>query len=162
MDPTVIEADRLNHERALDHCWRYFQLHAVQRLTVFNFYVVLAGLVAAGLSATLQGSPRFAMLGVVLGLILSLLSYVFWKLDQRGSFLVKHAEEAMSEMENATLPEISRLFMREPKRFQTQRIARGLWTFGRSFRLVFGVMAAFGLCGAFIAGLRAAELFSWS
>ncbi len=36
------------------------ELHAAQRLTMFNFFVVLSGLVTAGLGATMQGPPRMA------------------------------------------------------------------------------------------------------
>lgn len=162
----VSEDDRLKHDKALEHCWRYFQLHAAQRLTVFNFFVVLAGLMAAGLSATLQGSPRYALVGVILGFLLSLLSYVFWKLDQRGSFLIKHAEEAVSAIEVITLPEVGRLFSREPEQFRRKRFTESRWyrpwTFGECFRLVFAAMAAFGIGGAIVAGCRAAGSLSWT
>jgi hypothetical protein len=85
-------------ESALEHAWRYFELHANQRMTVFNFFLVLAGLAAAGLAAAVQGSPRFAVLGIVWGLLLALVSFVFWKLDQRASFFIKLAEAAIAEL----------------------------------------------------------------
>jgi ABC-type amino acid transport system permease subunit len=56
----------------LEHMWRYFELHANQRMTVFNFYLVLSGAIAAGLAATLQGSARLALVGIVLGALLAL------------------------------------------------------------------------------------------
>jgi len=42
----------------LDYAWRYFSLHAGQRIAIFNFFVVLSGLSLPGLAACLQrGGP---------------------------------------------------------------------------------------------------------
>jgi hypothetical protein len=156
--------DAQDWERARDHVWGYFELHAGQRLTMFNFFVVLSGLVTAGLGATMQGSPRMAVLGILLGVVLMLLSFVFWKLDQRSSFLVKHAEDAGIEIENHLLPPAGRLFASEPARLQSvvaRRWLSGIWTFGRSLRFAFGGMALVGAATAAICGLRAAEALTW-
>lgn len=156
--------DAQDWERARDHVWGYFELHAGQRLTMFNFFVVLSGLVTAGFGATMQGSPRMAFLGILLGVVLMLLSFVFWKLDQRSSFLVKHAEDAGIEIENHLLPPAGRLFASEPGRFQSVMAGRslsGIWTFGRSLRFAFGGMAVVGAVTAAICGLRAADALTW-
>ena len=80
------------HEKEFDHAWRYFELHANQRMTVFNFFLVLVGLVAAGIATSRQGAQTLALLGVFLGLLLAFFSFIFWKLDQRVCFLMKQAE----------------------------------------------------------------------
>ena len=131
---------------------------------MFNFFVVLSGLVTAGLGATMQGSPRIAILGILLGVVLMLLSFVFWKLDQRSSFLVKHAEDAGIEIENYLLPPAGRLFASEPARLQSVVAGRwlfGMWTFGRSLRFAFGGMALVGATTVVICGLRAVEALTW-
>ena len=156
--------DAQDWERARDHVWGYFELHAGQRLTMFNFFVVLSGLVTAGLGATMQGSPHMAVLGIMLGVVLMLLSFVFWKLDQRSSFLVKHAEDAAIEIEKHLLPLAGQLFAHEPARLQSivaGRCLSGIWTFGRSLRFAFGGMAMVGAATAAICGLRAAEVLTW-
>jgi hypothetical protein len=145
-------------EVLLEHAWRYFQLHANQRMSVFNFFLVLSGAVAAGLAATVQGSQRFSSLGVALGLLLALVSFVFWKLDQRVSFLIKHAECALSELEKTLPAESARLFILEPSRAKTAAEAASWWsrqwTYGKAFRLVFLVMGLLGIAGAVLSLLK--------
>lgn len=131
---------------------------------MFNFFVVLSGLVTAGLGATVQGSPRMAVLGMLLGFVLMLLSFVFWKLDQRSSFLVKHAEDAAIEIEKCLLPIAGHLFASEPSRLQSVGAGKwlsGIWTFGRSLRFAFGGMAMVGAATVAICGLRAVEVLTW-
>jgi hypothetical protein len=147
-------------ERGRDHAWRYFEIHAGQRMSMFNFFTVLAGITLAGIGATLQGTPSFSAIGVVLGLLLALLSFVFWKLDQRVAFLVKHAELAHEHAETVLLPPEIRLFCGEPGAHatacQNKPVHRRYWTFGRSLRFTFGAMAAIGLASTVLCGLRVA------
>jgi hypothetical protein len=72
--------DHSTLEPALSHAWRYFELHANQRIKVFNYFVALTSLVFAGLAASIQGRPRLGLLGFVLGLFLMLyhLSFGSW------------------------------------------------------------------------------------
>lgn len=150
----------VNSETALEHAWRYFELHANQRMSVFNFFLVLAGLVSAGLAAAIQGSPRLAVLGIVLGILLALVSFVFWKLDQRVSFLIKHAEAALAELEALIPNQQGRLFLNE-RTATSAACSRGswwarYWTCGRSFRAVFWVMGTFGIAGSILSACRLA------
>ena len=85
----------MTDDKALEHAWRYFSLHASQRMTVFNYFVVFAGVLCTGMAAALQSTAQIAIVGVALGGLLALLSFVFHKLDQRTSFLIKHAEQAI-------------------------------------------------------------------
>lgn len=100
----------------LEHAWRYFELHANQRISIFNYFVVISGAVSAGIAATWQGSQHFSIVGIVLGLLLSVVSFVFWKLDQRVSFLIKHAESALAEVEQSLPAHSVRLFLLEPNK----------------------------------------------
>lgn len=151
-------------QAALEHLWRYFELHANQRFSVFNFYTVLIGFVSAGLGVALQGSQRFAVLGIVLGLLISLLSFVFWKLDQRGSMLIKYAEKMIEHVEIQSVGEEGAIFAGEPA--ERERVSGhyklgGLWSFGKSLRHIFLVMALFGIGGATLSGLRSAGIVQW-
>ncbi len=143
--------DEEQNDQSLNHAWRYFELHANQRMSVFNFFLVLSGIVLAGLAATLQSSSPVPVFGLVLGLLLSLVSYIFWKLDQRVSFLIKFAECSLAELEGS-LPEAGRLFRREPAASHgpqsTGNFWTRQWTYGRSFRVAFSIMALFGVGGA--------------
>ncbi|HFK3228040.1 TPA: hypothetical protein ACGZOD_005072 [Klebsiella pneumoniae] len=72
-----------------EYVWRYFELHAQQRMTVFNFYIAITGLLAAGIGFTLQQGGRFALFTTLMGVFISFISFIFWKLDQRVSILIK-------------------------------------------------------------------------
>jgi hypothetical protein len=138
----------------LDHAWRYFELHANQRMSLFNFFLVLSSFVAAGLGASLQLRGAFELLGSVLGLLLAVVSFTFWKLDQRSSFLIRHAERAMAEIENAFSISAPRLFSSEvhltAKAASYRYHPRRLWTYGAAFRFVFAVMGLVGIVGAIL------------
>ena len=72
--------------------WDYFALHAQQRLTTVNFYLVMATALTAGAVASFDESFRFPGLRLPTGLLLSLLSFAFWRLDFRNEsspFLVE-------------------------------------------------------------------------
>ena len=81
------------------YIWDYFQLHAQQRLTTFNFYIVLSTLITTGLFSTFQKEFVLVPVGMVLGFLLVCLSFIFWKLDKRNSGLIKHAENALKFLE---------------------------------------------------------------
>jgi hypothetical protein len=151
-------------EKAFDHAWRYFELHAAQRMTVFNFFLILAGLVAAGIGTALQASPKLSILAAVLGILLAFLAFIFWKLDQRVCFLTKSAERAMAATESS-LPTYCQLFLNEPVQTKTAR-AEGNpwtrpWTYGRSFRVTFWTTGLFGIGAAIVATLRFLCVLEW-
>ena len=95
-------------DKALDHAWRYFALHAQQRISVFNFFIVLSGIVATGIGAGFQAGKPMAPVVAILGALLTLFSFVFYRLDRRGSELVKLAEAALILGENTCMPEFAR------------------------------------------------------
>ena len=135
--------------RALDHAWGYFELHANQRVTIFNYFVVFSGLLVTGMVAAGQTSPRFAFVGVVLGFLLCGLSYIFYRLDQRVSFLIKNSEDVIKNLE----PSTAALFSDEV-RLTSDAKRQGLWTYGRAFRTMFFVMAIVGFSGAVFFGIQ--------
>lgn len=143
-------------EKALDHAWGYFALHANQRITVFNYFVVFAGVLTTGIAAAVQASREMASVGIALGLLLVLLSFVFWKLDQRTSFLIKHAEDVIRQLEPAS----ASLLGTEGAKTQVAKRDERLWTYGRAFRTIFLVMALVGIAGTLLAGARATGLIN--
>ena len=156
MDPRKevgkIKEESSDHlDRAIGHAWKYFELHASQRMTLFNYFSALSGLIVAGIGAAFQAPPKYAFVAAALGLVLSTVSFIFWKLDQRASFLVKHAEEVHAVLE-ASAFEKAKLFTDEPSKFYTASTASGWllrpWTYGRSFRLLFCLMGLAGLLAA--------------
>lgn len=84
----------------LDYSWKYFELHAKQRMDVFDFYVVISALMVTGIGASLEPDHKMYVLSLLLGLSLSLISIVFWRLDLRVKTLIKNSENAMKRLEN--------------------------------------------------------------
>lgn len=130
-------------DKTMDHAWRYFALHAQQRMSVFNFFVVLSGILSTGIAASLQGGKP-TLVTATLGALLAVFAFVFQRLDRRGAQFVKLAEDALVAGEARCMPDYARIFSLEHASTLT-----GTWTFGRSFRLIFAVMAIAGL-GAFL------------
>lgn len=155
-------SDAAPFDKALEHAWRYFALHAQQRIAVFNFFVVMSGILSTAIAATLQYGTRMALMGVVLGLLLSVFSLVFQMLDRRVSTLIKHAEAALAAAERESLPLVARLVALEAEGLADRSGAgasRSRWsvgprTYGGGFRLVFGSMGLFGLGTAVYSLLR--------
>lgn len=52
----------LSAKDMLEHAWRYFSLHAQQRLSLFNYFLLASGSVVAGPAACLQRSGLFQIL----------------------------------------------------------------------------------------------------
>ena len=142
------------------YVWNYFQLHATQRMTTFNFYVVIASLLTTALAGTFANGFVHPWLGVPLGVALAVISFVFWKLDQRVSFLIKHAESSLIEIEakleqggNPELDFSSNLFARElasTKQLRTApltNLRRIHLSYADCFQVVYVVFSCVGAVG---------------
>lgn len=130
-------------ERSIEHAWRYFELHAQQRMTVFNFFLAISGLVAAGVGVGIQQGEAFNILVSLLGCFLMLISFIFWKLDQRVSAMIKQAEAALCYLEGQSLYSEVAIFSKEIAETQKRSIC-GIWTYGRCFRLSFFLAGLMG------------------
>lgn len=141
--------------------WDYFQMHASQRLTTFNFYIVLSTLIAAGLFSTFEGNFDEPLVGCVLGALLSLFSFVFWKLDDRNRELIKTAESALKFLEDVSgledptgSPHALKVFRSEEAATNTLKRRRERWpwkkhmSYSDCFRFVFLVFGLGGLSAA--------------
>ncbi|HBP5007864.1 TPA: hypothetical protein ACP31A_003218 [Pseudomonas aeruginosa] len=131
-------------QRSIDHAWRYFELHAQQRMTVFNFYLAISGIVSAGIGACLQGGAKMTILASILGGFLSLVSFLFWKLDQRVSEMIKRAESALRVVENDYALPVAALFNRDSKASSAKGLF-SVWTYGRCFRVAFLTVGIVGI-----------------
>jgi hypothetical protein len=80
--------------------WDYFNTHAAQRMAVFNFYIALSSLTAAGYVASFKTDSNLASERWIIALLLRFFAFVFWKLDQRVKFLIKNAENALRHFES--------------------------------------------------------------
>jgi len=85
-----------NYEPLRNYLWKYFEYHASQRLTTFNFYIVISTLITTGYFLALRDVPWLA---IFLGILVVVLSFIFWKLDCRNRILIRNSIEALEYIE---------------------------------------------------------------
>ncbi len=142
-----------------DYAWKYFQLHAGQRMSIFNFFVLISAILTAGLASALQRNGDFQFVKIALSVGLLFVSFSFWKLDQRVRFLVKHAESILKKIETESVnkgensEELS-LFIQEE--IKTQQLSDDwklccpcYWhlSYSKCFCIIYFIFAALGIMG---------------
>ena len=81
-------------QRLRDYAWKYFALHAEQRMKTFHFYILLSSALVVGFINGIKDSKNYLLFSV-LGLLLTLVSFLFKKLDQRNKELIRNGEQAL-------------------------------------------------------------------
>ena len=144
--------DEKKREELRDHAWKYFSLHADQRLKTFNFYLILCTVIAGGILAIMKDvkDPRIV---IPISLLLPFLSFVFWKLDTRNRQLIDHGQNALMFFEddpslNAAdgTPHVAYIFRHEKHCSERDRP----WTYRRCFNAVFLIVGLTGLVTAIL------------
>jgi hypothetical protein len=142
-----------------EYVWNYFIAFAEARLSTFRFYLVFCTILIAGLVAILGTSEKW--LATPLALLLSFLSFIYWKVDIRHKELIGHAEQALEYLEKKfPLPEgemqphVLQLFYSEAERSKSYRrfpkhfSPNAYFSYSTSVNFVFG---AFGFGGLIVA-----------
>lgn len=100
--------------------WQFFEFHANQRLTVFRFFIVLAGVIVSGIFTIFvnfsKTKPRYAaafdiepidistneilLILFVLSFLLLIITIVFWILDNRNAKLIDLSKKEIINLEN--------------------------------------------------------------
>jgi hypothetical protein len=149
------------------YAWDYFQLHAGQRMSLFNFFVVLAVLMTSALVATFQKDFKMPLIGMGVGLCLSFIAFVCWKLDQRVRYFLKNAERAFAKLEAAfptvtsnAEPHATQLVRWEAYQTEKLRAVHCRWapnaqfSYAQSLHLMFVIFGFGGLLGSIVSLLR--------
>ena len=140
------------------YAWGYFALHAEQRMKVFNFFLILAGLILGAFPAV-RGIAADTKFVALLPLLLTLTAFIFWRLEERTRSLVKRGEEALRFLDeqwsvSALLPDKTPHYLRLIERddYHTKLLKERWWanrlapiSYANSFRLVYLIMAGVGL-----------------
>ena len=88
-----------------DYLWKYFVLHADQRLKTFNFYLIVSAIFISGYLNLISNTEQYIW-SCILPFVLSITSFIFWKLDQRTKSMIKQAESGLKYLdENSGLQE---------------------------------------------------------
>ena len=148
------------------YAWNYFHLHAGQRMSLFNFFVLISALLTAALGGTFGEDCKSHILGLFLGLTLPVISFVFWRIDQRVAYLVKRAEGTLKSLETSwankenAVDENTALFSAENR--NTAKLRAELcrkypfqaWvcpvTYSECFRVIYVVFGALGVLGVIL------------
>ncbi|HGX0605895.1 TPA: hypothetical protein ACNRZT_004303 [Escherichia coli] len=131
--------------RASEHIWKYFELHAQQRMTVFNFYIAITGLLAAGIGVTLQQGGKYVLFTSLMGVFVAFILFIFWKLDQRVSILIKNAEIALQDLECQFSNEKLRIITKDNSSNLLNLGISSSWTYGKCFRISFVIVGFTGI-----------------
>src|SRR5260370_14012241 len=81
-------------KEARTYAWGYFALHADQRMKLFNFFLILSGLILGAFPAV-RGMATGAKVVALLPLLLVLTAFIFWRLAERTRRLLKNGEDAL-------------------------------------------------------------------
>lgn len=91
--------NNLTEKEWLEMAWKYFQQHAQQRISYFNFFVIFSTILTTAYVATFQNAYKMLYLGIPLGIIQAFVSIMFIKIDLRNKFLTRNAEDIIINIE---------------------------------------------------------------
>jgi hypothetical protein len=149
--------DESRRKEFQEHAWKYFTLHAQQRMTSVHFYILFCSLVLGGLLASLKDGQNYRIAGLV-AFVLPLLSVIFWLLDERNRQLVHGAEQALKFLEQESgledpkgVPHVLKVFSHEAYSTNELQMRKylgfipGNFTYTVCFRLIFLLFGIVGL-----------------
>lgn len=85
--------------RGYDKAYENFHLHAKQRIHFFNFFIIISGVLMTTIFTNFFSISINSCLITLVGLTQILISYVFYKFDERNKYLTKHSENIIMQYE---------------------------------------------------------------
>lgn len=137
-------------EMALNRASSWFQIHADQRLKLFNFYVVFFLGLLAGYATTFKDGAYY--LAAVVSFLSLIITFAFKQLDCRSGQLVKHAECALKVIEERI---DNAIHIDEINLVRRANGERGFWSYRKVFNLIFIVSAIVSILGFVMSLCRA-------
>ena len=90
---------------ALDHSWKWFALHASQRMQLINYFFITVAFLSAAYATGLEADKPVVSAGVaVLGIVMSI---GFQLIDLRTRELIRVGERALASIETSIQSDIS-------------------------------------------------------
>ena len=150
-------ANNISSDQAVEHAWKYFELHSNQRITLFNYFLFIMAGLGAAVGIVLQASNKFSYVGVFISIFIIIVSIVFWKLDQRTSFLIKQSEQVFKKLERNSSIDIG-IFCNEDANLERANkdkiFTNKIVTYGFLFRSTFLIIGLVGVTGIIIFSLK--------
>lgn len=75
------------------YAWEWFRFHGEQRMTTFNFYLIVFGALLAITLTTIEKGMFYV--SSFLSLVGLAITFLFYKLDERNRYLIKIGEQAL-------------------------------------------------------------------
>lgn len=141
----------MNSEKVVEHVWKYFEIHSQQRMTLFNFFILVVGGIISAIGFCLQSEKDLRFLVDIFSITLIVISFLFYKLDQRTSFLIKRSEKYLIKIEQSYLNSQIEIFSKDNSDLEDENNKRSInkiWTYGYIFKLTYmlvGFLAFFFL-----------------
>tara|TARA_R110001599_G_scaffold239465_1_gene438995 strand:+ start:372 stop:947 length:576 start_codon:yes stop_codon:yes gene_type:complete len=86
-----------------DYAWKYFEFHAKQRTTMYNFFLVFSALIISALINLIDREDSGSTLPIIFSFIGFLMTLAFVFLDRRNEELVHFAELVLKDLEKTYL-----------------------------------------------------------
>ncbi|MBD8184378.1 hypothetical protein [Pantoea agglomerans] len=128
-----------------ENAWKYFEIHTSQRMTVFNFYIAIIGLLGAASGICIQQGGDYKYLTSAIGLSISLISLIFYKLDERVSLLIKRSEKVLVKIEGELNKPSYFIFTHDLDDVTLNSSLLSPWTYGKCFRISFFLIFNIGV-----------------
>lgn len=156
--------NQISSDQAVEHAWKYFEIHSNQRTTLFNYFLFIMAGLGTAIGVILQGDIKYSFVGIFLCCFVSLVSFLFWKLDQRTSFLIKQSEKVFKLLERNSSVDIG-IFCQEDCNLDRENESK-IWldkiiTYGKIFRWTFFITGCIGYLGCIIFILRLQSVLSF-
>ncbi|MDX2002484.1 MAG: hypothetical protein SFW35_08625 [Chitinophagales bacterium] len=129
------------------YLWEFFSYHASQRLNTFNFYLILSGAVITGIFTA--DAKEQSVVSLILSLILSLISFIFQKLDSRNKRFIKLSEKGLMDIEDridyGEFSDIANDIKIITSIEQYTKKENVYFTYSKCFTIIFGVFFLLGI-----------------
>jgi hypothetical protein len=130
---TSMPEDKTTHQTLLEYGFRWFEFHAQQRTTTFNFYLIIYAGLAAVASFLFKENIHLGL--SVISVILIFISVLFWQLDVRNRQLIQIGESILSDawIKNGlgeSLNPVALSAVRQPIGFRFREIFQAVFALG--------------------------------
>jgi hypothetical protein len=93
----------VDHSQRFDYAWKWFEFHAKQRTTMFNFFLVFTGIIASGIFSLLKEPSSNHLAAAAASVFGCFVSLGFIVLEFRNRALVDCAEDVLLHLEQSEI-----------------------------------------------------------
>ena len=112
---------KCEHINCFEHLWKYFEIHANQRISLFRFYIAFFSFFIAAAGALLLRfsfpGPFAEISAILVSIVFFIISLNFHLLDRRNRQLIHYAEDGLRSLESKCIDDdecnLVRVFTKE-------------------------------------------------